>query len=75
MTQTAGAIRAADQIRNGTNGGMSANTMADIIDEETHAAEMLAFVEKVAAWDWIGDDKGIEQAQTEAFALLKKVRG
>ena len=75
--KTAGAIRAAKIIEDGLNkyganfwGYMS---WAEIINEETHAPEMLAFIEKVASSEYSRDT--IMEAQDEAFALIKKVRG
>jgi len=60
----------------------------DIIDNETHAAEMEAFIEKVAAWDFEGRHDTIRidniisdmasvisDAQQEAHELLKELRG
>jgi hypothetical protein len=56
------------------------NEIEWIIERETHAADMLAFIEKVAAWDFakFGSDstnESIYNAQHEAFELIKKVRG
>ena len=49
-------------------------------EAETHSAEMLAFIEKVAEWGfssqgWKLKDDEIIKAQKEAFELIKKVRG
>ena len=79
MTHTAGVRRAADHI-NEYYDWMELDDeqlahIAAIIDEETHVAEMLAFVEKVNAWDFDRTGYRISQAQEEAFALLKKVKG
>jgi len=86
MKHTDGAIRAAIIISNHRDWGIAhgfPEFVTKIIDEETHAAEMLAFIEKVAEWDYkvyrsnvTGFNvEPIEQAQREAFALIKKVRG
>ena len=78
MTHTAGAIRAAKLINN--NLGYAAdnptfiNFLKKTIDRETHAAEMLAFIEKVAAWDFDIRGDCVADAQREAFELIKKVR-
>jgi len=90
-----GAIRAAEIIYDGEtdiyrNDADYAEIvkLAKIIDEETKAAEMLAFIEKIAAWDFEGRHDTIRidniisdmasvisDAQQAAFALIKKVRG
>jgi len=59
------------------------NNAAFIVKACNAYDEMLAFIEKVAAWDFDADNtymgslenKDIEQAQAEAFELIKKVRG
>jgi len=78
MTQTAGSIRAAEEIEK--QGEHHLPQMVVIIDRYTHAAEMLAFIEKVAAWDFDGghwklEGEKIIKAQSEAFELIKKVKG
>ena len=53
---------------------------ADIIDRETHAPEIIEFIERVASWDfedanhWRTHGGEIAAAQKQAFELLKKVR-
>lgn len=81
MTQThsTGALRASYKLKQyGICDPIIFNDIARIIDRETHASEMLAFIEKVAAFSFEGNknlyDK-VTQAQAEAFRLLKKVRG
>jgi len=78
MKHTAEAIRAAEIISDYLCIDGCNNNIVAIIEDETHAAEMLAFIEKVAAFDFEGNknlyDKVI-QAQSEAFELIKKVRG
>jgi len=75
MTHTPGAIRAARYISAGSN--FDRDNLEDIIDHETHAAELLAFVERVAEGNFLtgfNKDERFLHAQHEAFALLKKVR-
>ena len=76
MTQTAGAVRAAnryfDEVNNLKISSVNAKKwLAEIIDEETHAAEMEAFIEKVAK----GKFHFAIDALHEAYELLQKVRG
>jgi len=77
MTQhTAGAVRAAIVITNHYDNPIDLNNCARTIDRETHAAEMLTFIEKVAAWPYTAPQgTAIFMVQEEAFALIKKVRG
>lgn len=85
MTQTAGAIRAALHI-NEFFDWMELNeaqldTVAAIIESETHNSDMLAFIEWIAEWKLEGKGgifalhKKVHQAQEKAFALIKKARG
>ncbi len=69
MTQTQGAVRAAEEIIRMTIPGLETwkPKIAAIIDEETHAAEMEAFIEKVSTTPFA--------LRHEAKALLEKVRG
>ncbi len=72
---TAGAIRAADLIIHDiqwTNMPIFQISLETIIDNETHAAEMLAFILKVESTDLANH---IQEIQQEAFELIKKVRG
>ncbi len=76
MTQahTAGATRAAIRI---DNAAIKRHTIpfhaviAEIIDAETHCPEMQAFIERVKE----GDFDTWTEAELQATALLKKVRG
>ncbi len=78
MTHSPGAIRAArclvnkrDEVLIGLEG------WARIIDEETHLPELVDFIERVAAWDFVGDNfqERFNRVHKEAFELIKKVRG
>ncbi len=79
MSATPGAMRAAQRIAD--EGNLMSETyiseVAETIDSETLAPEMLAFIERVAEWDFKGGELGryrIAEAQKEASDLLKKVR-
>ncbi len=75
---TAGAVKAAVRITRYLNGiGKEDDVIANIIEEETHTSEMLAFIERVATWDFgfKYDGENITAAQQEAFALIEKVSG
>ncbi len=74
---TAGAVRAAFRItRHLTGIGKEDDVISIVIEEETHTSEMLAFIEKVAAWDFgfSFDGENITAAQQAAFNLIEKVR-
>ena len=78
MTHSPGAVRAAEKITaEMKQPKVLVDWLLNIIYEETHLPELIAFIEKVAAWDFDIDfiNGSIEQAQNEAFALIKKVRG
>ncbi len=78
QTHSAGAIRAAEKIRASLYWNDIPRAFESIIDAETHAAEMQAFIEKVAAWEFDETHAAemlafIGNVQREAFALLQKV--
>ncbi len=73
QTNTPGAVRAAERIdrsKDWIGGQLYKEWLSEVIDEETRAAELLAFIEKVAE----GLSSG-GMAQTEATALIKKAKG
>lgn len=75
QTHSAGALRAAtqiDSIRNWDGSTPFVEIVADIIDRETHASVMEAFIEKVAAIDLANR---VVEIQDEAETLIKKARG
>ncbi len=87
QTQHTPAYRAAEQIQKLLDDDIFSNTIeiANIIDEETHVADMLAFIEEVAGCEFglnvvrIGNiieniHSAFQRMQKEAFELLKKVR-
>ena len=76
MTQhTAGAVRAANKIVGGrwTRQKSSINEIARIIEEETHAAEMQALIDRMATIS-LGDHAGLFNLKRESLELLEKVR-
>ena len=81
MTHSAGAVRAAQRLLcHAFNMAVlkeiiPIERIAEIIDEETYTSDMQAFIYKVAEWDFDNHRNTISQAQTEATALIKKVRG
>lgn len=75
QTHSAGAVRAANKLFPDFE---VVDEISKIIDRETHAAEMIAFIEKVAAWEFGSNSfnpTALLQVQAEAFILLKKARG
>jgi len=49
----------------------------EVVRQKRKVSDMLAFIEKVAQWDFegIGDYDKLYNMQKEAFELIKKVRG
>ncbi len=78
MKYTVGAIRAAakivelDMYRWPTK---QENAIIDIIEEETHCTDMLAFVEKVERMEYDLIYDRMREIKREAQELIKKVKG
>ena len=76
MTHTTRAVRAAEHIylQPRLTHDIDVDTFASIIDTDTHVAEMLTFIDKVAEGDFGSPSiaGSFYNAQQEAFARIKK---